>query len=272
MTTLLVEGKLDQAILSALIPPTLSLTVEGAGSKWTLAAKVKERRARLGPRVAYLRDRDFDFEPPEDTTRPTPDVSRDGQALGWRWARHELESYLLEPALAVVAMGFHREDFEQALLEGALAIQDYQAARWLVGRARRSLPPAYQLETRPADLKGEFQLPDELLASPQRAWVLGHLGAYYQQVQGALEPAVVEAALHRMQDAWAGRLRGWQEALLWCSGKDLLAALSPWLKERGVPDPSAYRAAVRDWVISNPDAALALVPEWRALIEDLGSA
>lgn len=60
-----------------------------------------------------------------------------------------------------------------------------------------------------------------------------------------------------------------EEVLLWYSGKDLLAALTSSIALRPENNPMAFRRRLRDWVRNNPAAALALFPEWQALLNQL---
>ena len=55
--------------------------------------------------------------------------------------------------------------------------------------------------------------------------------------------------------------------LLWCSGKDLLGALEPWLQGQGLSDAGRLRTSMRDWVRTHPDETLACLPEWEALVQ-----
>ncbi|MFH1117073.1 MAG: hypothetical protein V1792_24410 [Pseudomonadota bacterium] len=57
--------------------------------------------------------------------------------------------------------------------------------------------------------------------------------------------------------------------LLWFSGKDILAGIAEWLGTKGVDNPGAFRASLRDWIIANPERALELLPEWSSLTEIL---
>jgi hypothetical protein len=57
--------------------------------------------------------------------------------------------------------------------------------------------------------------------------------------------------------------------LLWFSGKDILAGMADWLATRSIANPGEFRAILRDWIISNPDRAIELLPEWKGLIDIL---
>ncbi len=160
VSVLLVEGKLDAEVLSPVLGTLpVRVTLEAVGSKSSLKPRARDRRqGPVGVSTCYVRDRDFDFDPPVDSSQPTVDSRQEtGGVLGWRWSRHELENYLLEPRLVEAATGWSAADFERELLAAARNLQHYNAARWAVGIARRSLPPFNDLPTRPAELTNEVK-------------------------------------------------------------------------------------------------------------------
>src|SRR6185503_12131059 len=126
-------------------------------------------RAENAVEAGYLRDRDFDFDPPPDTSRPTVDSVEGGVAIGWRWSRHEIENYLIEPVLVSEATTWPLPEVEDALRESARAIRSYEAARWTIGIVRRDLPPHYELKTRPDGLN-DIDLPVDLNYATVNAW------------------------------------------------------------------------------------------------------
>lgn len=129
---LFVEGDLDaEVIASLLVTELLRVVVEKGGPKRSLPPKARDARKK-GVQACYLRDRDFDFDPPADLTRPSVDRPVDklkGDVLGWRWCRHELESYLLEPRLVAQATNWDEAAYSAELLRAAQYIQSYTAAR-----------------------------------------------------------------------------------------------------------------------------------------------
>ena len=62
-----------------------------------------------------------------------------GPPLGWRWCRHEIENYLVDPAVVSEAMGWSmhggRGSSSSSLRK---RVRYYEAARWTVGIVRRS--------------------------------------------------------------------------------------------------------------------------------------
>jgi hypothetical protein len=51
--------------------------------------------------------------------------------------------------------------------------------------------------------------------------------------------------------------------LAWFPGKDLMAALAPWLEARHLV-PDRLRVRLRDWVVDHSEQALDLLGEWQA--------
>jgi hypothetical protein len=264
VSLLLVEGALDAEVLGAILAGTCAVQIGGA--KGSLRHRAKQMRDDHKGEVCYIRDRDFDFEPPVDVSRPADDDPHFGLQLGWYWCRHEIENYLIEPALVSQAVGWDEREFASELIVAARRIRDYQIARWVIGTARRSLPPQYELTTRPNEFADrDFLLPDDMSAAAVQAWVKTHIGCFHERVTDALRPEAIEASLarraHDLADANLDQTTG---VLKWCSGKDLLAALSPRLKTKHETEPGILRRRARDWVQKFPDRALELLPEWSA--------
>jgi hypothetical protein len=226
-------------------------------------------RVGITVNAAYLRDRDFDYDPPADLLSPTVDAVDGGSPFGWRWCRHEIENYLIEPVVVSEAMGWVIPDVEQALWQAALKIRNYEAARWTVGVVRRALPPHYELPTRPDGLN-ELKLPAAIDTAAVCAWASESIERHRGSIDAVTDPACVQASLttfaSRFDDAFVADVRS---VLVWFSGKDLLAGMADWLTGKGFANPGEFRASLRDWIIANPVRALALLPEWTRLTEIL---
>src|SRR5687768_10597823 len=97
ITKLFIEGNLESEVLNPLLQGSPAL--QQGGSKDSLKPRARADRHENNVEAGYLRDRDFDFDPPDDTSKPTIDCEEAGVAIGWRWTRHETENYLIEPAL-----------------------------------------------------------------------------------------------------------------------------------------------------------------------------
>src|SRR4051812_8814612 len=119
VTTLFVEGKLEVMLFGKVLAGVCQVSAQH-GNKGSLAPRTRDAR-RQGIQAAYVRDRDFDFEPPipPDHGQPTVDKRDGGGVLGWRWCRHSLESYLLDPAIVEAATNWPRGDYEARLLSAA---------------------------------------------------------------------------------------------------------------------------------------------------------
>lgn len=274
VSVLLVEGKLDAEVLAPVIMTMAAHpTVVPAGSKNSLAPKAKDRRKERTPIVAaYLRDRDFDFDPPLDLTQPTidrkdPDAVGGMSVLGWRWCRHEIESYLLDPRVMAAAGACSEAAAAEGLLAAARGLCHYSAARWAIGIARRDLPPMHEFPTRPQGL-GDLAVPEDRSQQQCSAWALRQTGDFLKKVDETLGDAVVGAVLDERTRRLAA-LTTAEDVLVWHAGKDLFAALSPDIYRGFAADPYALRDRLRRWVIRRPGDMLALFAEWRNLVSFL---
>lgn len=264
---LFVEGNLEIEVLYPILQG--SPVLQRGGSKNSLKPRARAERRESKVAAGYLRDRDFDFDPPVDISKPTMDSEDNDGPLGWRWCRHEMENYLIEPAIVSEAMAWPIPEIEDAIRQAARKIRSYEAARWAVGIVRRALPPHYELRRRPADLN-EIALPPALDPATVNAWAMTNIENHRSRITTVADPPVVQRSLDdftsRFDDAFVA---GVANVLLWFSGKDILAGMADWLGAKAVENPGAFRASLRDWIIANPGRALELLPEWNAMIEVL---
>lgn len=241
--------------------------IEGGGSKGSLKPKTQDAREK-NIAACYLRDRDFDAEPPADRSRPiehSHDRHRpDRPVLGWTWCRHEIESYLLDPRLIAAAGGLAERDVADALLAAARQIQHYTAARWTVGALRGGLLLPRELSTRPESLKNTMQVPADCSRSASSKWALELTTSFRDRTASALAVTEVETTYDRYTTRLS-TLTAVEDILSWHSGKDLFAALAPSLYRGFADNPKLLRRRLRNWVRVHPEEALQLFPEWRAL-------
>jgi len=272
---LLVEGNLDAELLDAVFAGRPVLEAAKA-SKNALAPRVRTERQREKPGVYYLRDRDFDYDPPDSALSPAVDqVDKEDydKVLGWRWCRHEIENYMLEPGIVAKALKVPQDQYAEALLDAARRTRHYEAARWSVGMARRQLPPLYRLETRPeVAANKEFFLPDDLGEDDARNWAVDHVAKFREGIAPHLADEQVAANFAARQALLSDEaVASVPQVLLWFSGKDLLAALRPWLRANGLGGPGEARRDVRDWMTTHADDALSALEEWRGLKDCLAA-
>ena len=264
---LFVEGALEVEVLNPVLLGNPA--IQQGGSKNALKARAGTDRRENQTDAGYLRDRDFDFYPPDDLTKPTVDSSFEGTGIpfGWRWCRHELENYLIDPAVVSEAMHWPAPDVEAALRNAASTIRYYEAARWAIGIARRSLPPQYELRTRPEGLN-EIELPPALEAATVNNWAFQSIADHRARIAAATEPTTIQESLDaltaRFDDAF---IDDTARVLIWFSGKDLLAGLAAWILVKGFANPGVFRSRLRDWIIANPERTVDLLPEWGGLIQ-----
>ena len=265
---LLVEGHLDAEVLSAVCAG--NPTVEPAmASKNALEPRVRTERRKGVKGLLYLRDRDFDFEPPTQFNRPCEDRFDGDDLLGWRWCRHSMENYLLEPAIVCAALSVQESPYRLALIDAAKRIQYYQAARWAVGIARRALPPFYELRTYPEGLS-DFSLPDDLARNACETWVVTQVKTFVDRVTPPLGQASVIESFRSRVVLFESQVTGTAEAILiWFCGRDLMVALRDWWARLDVAGPKDFCNRLRDWTRTYPEEALKAIPEWQGLLDTL---
>jgi hypothetical protein len=262
-----VPGGPDAVVLAALFAPE-GPEIVPAISKTSLGAGVRALRRVGRMHVAAIRDRDFDFMPEHGES---PVVwTWDSEAVGWHWRRHELESYFVDPAVVVPATSGTPADatairYEEVLVRAARAVAPYQAARWALGDIRRRLPP--RLGARPGRFNKDFELPADLSADACISWAREELDAHRTTFP---ETAALDALYQTFLERFTAETFGAREALLWFSGKDLMAAVARQARAANVASwssPGALRNAVRDWIRDHSEEALRQVPEWARLKE-----
>jgi hypothetical protein len=267
IATLFVEGNLESELLNPILQGTPVL--RKGGSKNSLKPRARAERQENRVAAGYLRDRDFDFDPPEDLSKPTVDCEDKGFPIGWRWCRHEIENYLIEPAIVSEATRWLVADIEEAIFQAAGKIRSYESARWTIGCVRRVLPPHYELQTRPDGLN-DIALPPELNPEWINAWASSSIEAHRSRIVDQTEAPRVLRSLKYFSDRFdEGFIADVANVLIWFSGKDLLAGMADWLAANGFSSPGEFRATVRDWIMKNPERTLELLPEWKSLVQAL---
>jgi hypothetical protein len=265
VSKLYVEGALDEQLLRPLFAG--SPVVEKRGGKYGLQGIVLKERAETAgrpnsPTALFLRDRDFDFQPVADAGEsPIPMHTRRGEHVGYRWRRHCIESYLLEPTLVAAVYERPVTDVEAALTTAGEGLAVYQAARWTIGQARTQLPPARHLETQPEAAASEFILPPDVGEAACWTWVVSSTTEFLAPVREAF----AEESLRHAFDGYRQRFRGlgWVDVLLWYSGKDLMASLAPGLSGGTAME---MRERLRNWVIGHTTETSAILTEWADLL------
>lgn len=263
---LLVEGELDQELLT---PVTEGKpVVELVGGKGSIVPRARWERKDKDNHCVYIRDRDFDYEPDVSVIGPIEHKKHNGSVLGWHWNRHELENYMIDPAIVTKAVVVAREDYENALIEAGLSIIHYQAACWAVGKVRSKLPPSYKLETHPTGIdRDKFQLPTDCSEKRSREWLSEHVGEFRTEILPLMEPTSLSDTFEsRNAQFLEPEFMTVENILLWFSGKDLLAALGEWLNNNHRGNPGDFRKILRDWMMREPDRVLELLEEWKNLV------
>lgn len=271
VSKLLVEGELDATLLHELTKGRPAV-VRG-GSKNALKPKVEEERGRSpGVTICYVRDRDFDMDPPDDRSRPAVHATRGESVLGWYWCRHEMENYLLEPSVVTRATGCDELAYRSALIDAARGLVPYEAARAAVGLTRRSLPPSYKFETRPEGAGDDIpRLPADRDPAAMSAWAQEHAARFRDRICPQLDPSAIARQVEERSRMLSCLVESADEVLIWFAGKDLMAGLSPWLSAQGLGSAGDLRARLKRWLHEHPDDMPALLPEWGAFLQILRS-
>ncbi len=265
---LLIEGKLDGEVLGPVLAG--NPTIETDCPKGSLGPRCLDQRRYGIPDVCYLRDRDYDYEPPAVLIEPIVDRVSAGITLGWRWCRHEIESYLLDPAVVAAATGWDQAAYSTELVASGRRIRNYQIARWCIGQVKRKLPPITLLPGRPVAFGGDFQIPADLTAASTAQWARDVVAEFRALVSTVIEPIAFDQILVDRAAQLNDALISTPELVLsWCSGKDLFTALGAWLQLNHHLDSGNFRLLMRDWIRANPEQTVGLLPEWRRLREIL---
>jgi len=292
-----VEGQIDKEILVSLVGTQVTvagerLIVQRRGSKNTLAMEAKTIAKEGENDVYFVRDRDFDFLPPDDLSQPKPiktevitikhthKVKR--EVKGWHWCRHEIENYLLTPEIVTKASyrkkygySFKITEYQQELTKAAEKIRCYEAARWAIGKAKHCLPPKQELYTRPIDILDKpIAIPDDCSGDATETWLINTTTAFSKQVSNTLtEEAVKQAYWHYLNRFDKSFCLDITQVLVWFSGKDILAALEPWCMTKGYQNAAAFRETLAnrliEWLRRHPEEVCTFLPEWNALIHCL---
>jgi len=276
---LYVEGKLDSELLNPVLAgnPAISPAFHGKDDLPHVVRRRRrddERRSPSPPPSAgrsypcFIRDRDFDYEPPSSQAQPEedrPDSSH--PPLGWHWCRTEIENYMLDPHVIAHMPGFDVDAFQAALADAARDIRYYQAARWAVNQRRAAVRGVGSPRNRPRALTGEFALPGDLSEAGCLSWATRHVADCRKELSDALDDdelaSAFEAHKSRFDDAFLDSVAN---VLLWFSGKDLFAALEGWLAASGPPgygSAGTLRDRVARWMRGHPDDVVVALPEWR---------
>ncbi|MGO8675233.1 MAG: hypothetical protein ACLQVX_05115 [Limisphaerales bacterium] len=217
--------------------------------------------------IAYLRDRDFDSEPPPSGTDGV-EVDRliNGVVLGYRWDRTELENYLLEPPLVAAALGFDLAEFSAEVARVASVLHAYTAGRWTLGQLRARTRRMTRVRTRPESLSGTaFPLPKSLAEADVVSWLDTVVTRVSQAVAKEFDVAAIRSQFEMYKNVLSGKCGA--EILRWYSGKDLLGVLAGYFQSKGINNSAEALERVVVW-LETPDGistAMGHLPDWRNL-------
>jgi hypothetical protein len=265
VTQLYVEGSLDQRVLTGVLSGQVA--VASRGTKDDLPHIVRRELDDGKTGIAYLRDRDFDSEPPHiQAVEVAVDRELSGTVLGYRWDRTELENYLLEPAIASAALRVDLAEWSVELAKAAAQLHAYTAGRWTLGQLRARTHRVTKIKTRPDSLSGKvFPLPKSLMEADVRTW----LSATVTGVSAAVSKEFDVVATTKQFESYKGILSGkfGGEILRWYSGKDLFGVLASYFQSKGIDNSADAMERVLVW-LETPNGistAMSNLPEWKNL-------
>lgn len=265
---LFVEGKLDAEILGVVCNG--SPEVQRRGTKTSIKPDCRNYRQDNRVNAVYIRDRDFDFEPPEQPDTPFEDArDTEGRVFGWRWSRHEIENYMLDPLLLAEVFPGADVDWESELQAAANHLLWYQAARWTIGQIRSRIPRTYKLNTRPHNLD-DYRLPSDVSEQCCQRWCLESIAEFFGNISAVLNETNVADQL----EAYERRLKECvdqpREILRWWSGKDLFAQLPDHVfKSTGTLNSKTLLNTIRDWMRSDGEIVCSILLEFDKLRKNL---
>jgi hypothetical protein len=284
-----VEGQVDKEILISLLGTEVTLSgkkfiVQRRGYKNTLAMEAKTIAKEGENDVYFVRDRDFDYLPPDDLLQPKlirtevitiPNNKKIKREIkGWHWCRHEIENYLLTPEIVEKASyrkktgySFEITEYKDELIKAAKEIRFYESARWAIGKAKLCLPPKQKLHSRPVSiLEKQIGIPDDCSCDAIEKWLIETAEVFYQQVSDTLkEEAIKQEYWHYVNLFDQSFCQDISKILVWFSGKDLLGALEPWCIAKGYQNAAAFRENLTnkliEWLRRDQEEVCAILPE-----------
>ncbi len=238
------------------------------GGKYGMGERIKARREVLGGRVVFgVLDGDFQTEWRQPTSTPRQWIASDGDMLGWRWERKELENYLIDPAVVKRSMRTSAPDealYLQALEKARDQIGIYQAARTALSANRpkfKDLPNSFGRERG----REKHPFPDALDQDACLRGMRDVVGQHLEQ-QSISHERVRETFEHILPE-FCNQGSRYIHYLAAFSGKDLLWAMDDRLREMGFGGVLAFREKVLGGIAQTTEDIAEWCPEWRRLRE-----
>jgi hypothetical protein len=236
------------------------------GGKYGMGSLVKGMR-RLIDRDTVFGILDGDFAdvwmPP--TATPQSWVASDGDVLGWRWERKEIENYLIDPAVVARALGTTAPNpaaYQLALESARDRLTLYQAARAALSRSRQRFSPLACSFGRQRGREGDC-LPDATSETACREGIRECVEAYNVGVT----LAEVYAAFDVLKAEFAiGGIRH-DHYLYAFAGKDLLWMMDSEIRGFGFDGVLPFRERLLVGIYEATDDIGLWLPEWKALQE-----
>lgn len=266
--TLFIEGKekgRDARVLSRLVP--VGVTLKPEGSRYGLAQKVLFLQSEVKHQVMGLRDRDFDHQTEPLTKKPrawTITQNTDNPKIGWTWERKEIENYLIDPDVIAQVFAKRKEqqalkDYRDLLEQAADRIAYYTAARTALSLSRKMPPP---LTNQWGTKTQGWMFPSTLDKDSCRQEIQSIVNAY-QIPAGKNALDLFETLCDTCTQGGVRR----QDFLTYFAGKDLLAAMSDTLEQRGIKAHTIPEIVIK--AMEREPAPWTWLPEWQALRDEL---
>lgn len=242
--------------------------VRPAGSKYGMGTSILAHREAIGERqIAGLLDGDFPASWERDVPPETPvnwESSDQRIRFGWRWARKEVENYLVDPDVVSRSLGEAAppaEQYRRQLDAAAERIAVYQAARTALSNCRRRFQPL-PASWGPERGRDKHPFPDDLSGAACREGIQRTVAAHLvEQVSpeevmrryDELLPEFAEGGIRRRSYAWL------------FAGKNLLLGMESDLVQLRSRNAGAFREKVLLGIENTSEDIATWVPEWAAL-------
>lgn len=260
-----VSGSPDVRILGKLLEGRCE--IKPSGSKYGLGACILARREATNACTTYgLIDGDFvqDWHS-HRSDEPKRWETSDRVHLGWRWARKEIENYIIDPTLVSKALGDaapNAEAYHRTLFEARNRISDYEAARTALAVSRPRFQDLPSNFGRPRG-KEKHPIPDVFDERSCRQGLRQVIEAH--QSTQLVDLSIVERQFESLlPECRSGGVR-YHNFMAAFAGKDLLWAMDDDLRTAGFGGAPAFREKVLVGIASTTEDIADWLIEWKRL-------
>ncbi len=246
-----------------------SNSIEPEGGKYGMGERIKARREEYRYANVYgILDGDYisesDWETPKD--KPHLWINRDeSPKFGWRWARKEIENYLLDYEVIRRALGSDAPDktkYIQLLETARDSVAVYQAARTALSTCRKRLTPlssSFGYKQRSINYTFPDDLSEDACISGIKGVVTGHNDEQLVEYDEVID------SFNKLLPACQSGGERYRHFLYSFAGKDLLLMMNDGLKKLGFTSAKGFLEKVLTGIRNSTDDIGGWLPEWRAL-------